>query len=806
MLKNYILSALRNFRRSKGFSTLNLLGLALGIAASLLIIQYVKYERSYDTFNSNSDRIYRIQYNSYQNGRVNFECAAAVPAVGPAMKENFSEVEEFVRLMPTGAVMTYNHPVQGAVSYREVNNIQVTESSLFKIFDLEFVTGNPETCIDGPGKLAISEKAASKYFGDEDPIGKRLTMDGYRHLEVTAVFKDLPDNSHIKFDFLGSNEVFDEWDGWDWRSSWGWYDHNTYVLLQEGVDYKEFQAKWDVFLEETRGEDWKKHNYRSEFILQPLLNIHLYSNLLQESQPEEQGDGQAVYFLSIIAFFILVIAWVNYINLSTAKSLERANEVGVRKVLGAYKGQLTYQFLIESCILNLLASILGVLIVIIIWPFFADLTGRNIEFTMIAEPGFWGTTVILFLSGTLLAGFYPALVLSSFKPVRVLKGKIFASSGGRMMRQSLVVFQFTVSIILISGTLIVFQQLDFMKNKDLGIDINKTLVIKGPGAIDSTYQQKLESFHNESTQITGVKSMSASSNIPGDEIFWTSGIRRLSGNTDAGMTVYIVGMDHHYIPSYNLELLAGRNFSKEFNDKKKVIMNRALSEVLEFNAPEDAIGEKVRLGGDTLEIAGIIEDYHQMSLKNDKAPMVYRLTESNSFYSFKIESANYRNVLNGIESRWAEFFPDNPFDYFFLDEFFNRQYNKDRQFSQVFTVFSMLAIFVACLGLFGLASFMTSQRTKEIGIRKALGSSMQGIVTLLSGNFFKLVLIANLIALPCAWWMMDQWLQGFPYRINVSFPVLIGAGLLVVFIAMVSVSYQTIKAALVNPANTLRYE
>jgi len=806
MIKSYFLSALRNFHKNRGFSFLNVLGLGLGIASSLLIIQYVHYERSYDTFHTKGERIYRIQYNSYQNGEVNFECAAAVPAAGPAMKENFSEVEEVVRMLPTGGVITYQHPEQGILSYREENNIQITEPSIFDIFDIEFISGNPATCIDGPDKTAISGTAAKKYFGDDDPLGKMLTMDGEHELEVKAIFKDLPENSHIKFDFLVSNEVFDQFEGQEWRNNWGWYDHNTYVLLKEGVDYRALQAKWDDYLLEVRGEEWEKYNYRQEFILQPLLDIHLYSNLLQESRPEEQGDGAAVYFLTIIAFFILAIAWVNYINLSTAKSLERANEVGVRKVMGAFKNQLTAQFLMESFLLNLFATILGVLLVIVIWPLFTDLTGRTLEFTMISKPEFWGTALLLFLTGTFLAGFYPALIMSSFKPVVVLKGKIFKSAKGAMLRQGLVVFQFTVSVILISGTIIVLQQLAFMKNTDLGISINKTLVIKGPGATDSTFQQKLESFQIETTKISGVQSMTASSNVPGNEIIWTRGIRRTQGNTDVNMTVYNVGIDHDYIPSFKLELLAGRNFSKEFNDTDKVILNQSLTEVLDFATPEEAVGEKVRLGGDTLEIAGVIQDYHQMSLKNNTAPIVFKLVPSNRFFSFKIETDNYKNTLANIKTYWDSFFPGNPYDYFFLDDFFNRQYDKDKQFSHVFTIFSLLAIFVACLGLFGLASFMTTQRTKEIGIRKALGSSVQGIVALLSSGFAKLVFVSNIIALPMAWWLMDNWLQGFPYHIEVSVLVLLSSGIVVIVIALLSVSFETVKAALLNPANTLRYE
>jgi putative ABC transport system permease protein len=361
-------------------------------------------------------------------------------------------------------------------------------------------------------------------------------------------------------------------------------------------------------------------------------------------------------------------------------------------------------------------------------------------------------------------------------------------------------------VVLIAGTIIVLQQLRFMKNKDLGININQTLVINGPGITDSTYSDKLESYKTETNRIPGVLGMTASSNVPGNEIFWTRGIRRLSGFTENVGSVYNVGIDHDYIPSFMLTLLAGRNFSKDFNDEDKVIMNKSLAKLLQYTDFESAIGDKVRLGGDTLEIAGIIDDYHQMSLKNNKSPMVFRLRSSNNFFAYKIDSDSYKKVLADIESEWATFFPGNPFDYFFLDEFFNKQYDSDRRFSSVFSIFSFMAIFVACMGLFGLASFMTSQRTKEIGIRKTLGSSVQGIVGLLSSGFAKLVLVSNLFALPLAWWLMDKWLQSFPYHINVSITVLVLSGLLVVLIAIISVSFQTIKAALVNPASTLRYE
>ena len=590
------------------------------------------------------------------------------------------------------------------------------------------------------------------------------------------------------------------------ETAWGWYDFNTYILVDPTTDVPALQAKWDAYLQNERGEDWNKFNYKQEFILQPLLDIHLYSNLLQESLPEEQGDGNAVYFLTIIALFILIIAWVNYINLATAKSFERANEVGVRKVMGAKKGQLIYQFLAESFMINLLATLLALIIVRVSWPYFAVLAGRNIPTDFMLEQDFWLIVATFFAIGTFFSGSYPALILSSFKPVAVLKGRLVTSKGS-ILRQSLVIFQFAASVFLISGTIIVYQQLSFMQNSNLGIDINQTLVLKGPNVADSLYEQNFESFKNEALKIAGVKQLSAASNVPGDEIFWTRDIRRLQGGPESDLTVYNVAIDEDYIPAFNLKLVAGRNFNKEITgDRGRVLLNRALAEALEFENPETAIGENVRLGGDTLEIAGILENYHQMSLKSKVAPLALRLFPARSFFSFKIEADNYQQVLANLEKPWNTIFPGNPIDYFFLDEFFNRQYQSDHQFGQVFGLFSALAIFVACLGLFGLASFMTIQRTKEIGVRKVLGSTAGNIVLLLSKGFIRLVLIANLIAWPLAWWVMKNWLESFPYHMDINPLLFLFAGLGVVIIAFLSVGFQTLRAALLNPAETLKYE
>lgn len=807
MLTSYFRTALRTFLKYKSYTALNIIGLTLGMVSSLFIWQYVKYERSYDTFHANAADIYRVQYNGYQAGKLRFECAAAVPAVGPALKNNFPEVKQFTRLYPVSGVMSYDSP-DGQVAFLE-EKMQITDSSVFDIFNLPLVVGDPSAALKGPNKVVISEKAAKKYFGTTDPMGKTLHWNGRNKFEVTGVFKDLPTNTHIKFDVLFSYETLqsDDPKNTAHETSWGWYDFNTYVLLEPGTDAAALQAKWNDFVVKERTEHWNKYNQRQEFILQPMLDIHLGAVLLQESQPDERGNKDSVYALSFIALFILIIAWVNYINLATARSFDRANEVGVRKVMGAMRSQLVKQFLAESFLVNLFAALLSLAIIWLTWPVFSSLTGRTIPTSYLLQGSFWVSLLALFAIGAILSGFYPAIVLSSFKPVAVLKGKLMRSGHGNVLRQSLVVFQFAASVCLIVSSIVVYQQLRFMRNQDLGVDIVSTLVVRSPGVTDSTYATKADALKTEALRIPGVKSVTASTNVPGDEIFWASGIRRLNGGPESPISGYTVGIDQDYIRSFGLTIAAGRSFDLDHpNDRRSIILNRAMAEALDWKDPAEALGQKV-IQGDTFEIVGILENYHQMSLKESVVPLVYRFARNYSqFFAFKLEGDNHQNVRAALEEPWKRLFPGNPIDYFLLDQFFNRQYEGEQRFGRIFNIFTMLAIFIASLGLFGLASFMTLQRTKGIGIRKVLGSSASGIVLLLSRGFVQLVLIANLIAWPLAWWLMDRWLQGFPYHTKLNPVVFLLAGLGVVAIAFISVGYQTMKAAVLNPAETLRTE
>ena len=808
MIGNYIKIALRNFQRQKGYTLLNVSGLSLGLAASLLIFQYVKYERSFDTFHSRAKDIYRIQYNGWQNGKLNYESAVAVPAVSAELKNNFPEIEAHTRLLPQSGVIQYERPGGEAITFREEKAF-FADTSFFKVFDFRVTLGDPATCLKGLNKIMLSETMARKYFGSGDPLGKRLQFNANETMDITGVFRDVPENSHIKFDFLVSYETLNRRTEDQSATSWGWYDFYSFVLLKPNTDVKTLQAKWDEHLGKVRKADWDKYNRTQEFILRPLTDIHLYSKLLYETSPQELRDGDSVYALSVIAIFILIIAWVNYVNLATARSLNRANEVGVRKVTGAFRSQLISQFITESVMLNVFAALLALGIVVTAWSSFSQLTGWNIPIDYFMQLEFWLLVSALFLLGALLSGFYPAIVLSSFMPVAVLKGKLVRSAGGNYLRKGLVVFQFVASVFLISGSLIVYQQLLYMKTKDLGVSLHQTVVLKGPEIIaDSLYQKNLEAFRTEILRIPGVKGIAGSSNIPGVENYWTMGVKRLHGGPEGFNTMTHIGFDYEFIPQYKINVIAGRGFDRQFpSDDKKLIINRAAAKDLEFDDPAKAIGEKLISNRDTLEVVGVVEDFHQMSLKTAIIPLVCRLRpHAGSYYSLKLETSNYKETMAAIEGPWKAFFPGNPLDYFFLDEFYNLQYAHDDRFGEVFTIFTGLAIFIASLGLIGLASFMTVQRTREIGIRKVLGSSVSGIIVLLSKGFMQPVLIAIVIACPIGWWLMEKWLQSFPYRTTIGLWVFVVAGVLVLMIAFLSVSSQTLKAAMTKPAETLKYE
>jgi putative ABC transport system permease protein len=818
MLVNFLRIAFRNLFRRKGFTVLNLLGLAMGMSCCLLIFEYVAYERSYDTFHENADRIFRVQDEEYQNGRLVVPCAAAMPGVAPAMKREFPEVEDACRLRKVEFLLGNDAK---NLRFREPT-VYYADAAVLDIFNLRLQKGDAKTALARPGKVLLSAEEARKYFGSEDPLGKVLTVHrggGPLLLEVTGVFKDYPPNSHLKFTVLVSYPTYSQVNGSYGKTddvletSFGWTDFYTYLLLRKGTNPQQLSAKLPAFIDGHYNNLPENKNQGDSYSLSlmPLKDIHLYSHYTEEA--EANGDGQSVSFLFLIAFFIIGIAWINYINLATARSLERAREVGMRKVLGALRQGLIQQFMLESLLLNLMALLVAFVIALAVNPFFAQLTGRPLPPFFSLPATYWASFAALFVAGTLLSGIYPALVLSRYKPVAVLKGLFKNAAGGKWLRKGLIVGQFAASIILIAGTMIVYRQVHYMRSQELGVNIDQTLVMKGPSGelADSAYRDTYQSFKQDVLNTKGVKSITASSDIMGEEILWSTNWQKLHSGNKQAVNLFHLGVDNDFIRSYGLRLLAGRSFSPTFGtNRKSIILNESAVRTLGISSPQASIGELLSGGQndmDSLYVVGVIADYHNEGLQKSIQPLVlFPNRDRRAYYSVKVQGEGPAGPVAAIKKIWDKYFPADPYNYFFLDEFFNRQYDENQRFGKVFALFSVLAIAIACFGLLGLSAYNVLQRTKEIGIRKVLGASVRSLLFSLSIDFLVLVAVAFVIAIPVTWVAMDSWLRGFAYRIGISWWVYATAGALAILIALVTVGFQAMKAALANPVKSLRSE
>ena len=814
MIKNYLKLAFRNLVKRRGYSLLNIFGLALGITCCLLIFQYVAFERSFDKFENKSNQIVRLRLDSYHAGELQWKSATSYPAFGPTMKRDFPEVENFCRLHDADMVLSND---EKNIKFKEEKGYYA-DASFLSMFNIQLLSGNQKNALEGPDKLLLSEKTAKKYFGSEEALGKKLVFRNppfTRSFLVTGVFKEIPGNSHLIINHLASYATLADLVRQDGdtsnstETSFGWYDFYTYLQLKPGTDLKKFEEKLPAYCDRyMNNEEWAKTNkHRTEIHVIPLNDIHLYSNYNQEA--EANGNGRSVSFLFLIAFFIISIAWINYINLSTARSVERAKEVGVRKVLGALRKNLIGQFLVESLILNFIAFILSMGIVYLLTPAFNQLTENGMYPGFHLPGNYWVGFTAMFLGGSFLSGIYPAFVLSGFQPIYVLKGLFRSSFAGIALRKGLIVGQFATSVVLIAGTIIVFQQVSYMRKQNLGVNINQTLVMDGANSIvDSMYQSAFQPFKNDLLKISDVKNVAVSTSVMGREIYWTNGARRLGAGNKGAVTLYNLGVDYDFIPSFGLDIKAGRNFSKEFKtDEKGILLNEKAARLLGFEDFNKALREKIVSIGDTVSILGIVADYHHQGLQKAIDPMIFRLRPNDrQAYSLKIATGNIQSTIDAIRNTWNKHFPADPFNYYFLDELFDSQYKADKQFGQVFGLFSFLAILIACFGLLGLSAFNVLQRNKEIGIRKILGASVQNILFILSKDFLKLVLAAFILATPLTWWIMHNWLQDFAYRINIQWWVFALAGLAAFVVALATISFQAIKAAVANPATSLRSE
>jgi len=812
MFKNHLTLAIRNLVKRKGYAALNIFGLVIGITCCLLIFQYVAFEKSYDKFEKDAGRIVRIRLDDYQQGKLAWQSATSYPAIAPTMKRDFPEVEDFCRLIDANLLVSNE---EKHIKFNE-NKGYYADPSVINMFNVQILQGNASTALDAPDKIIISETMARKYFGNEEAIGKRLTVrdNAIHNYEVTGVFKDYPANSHLIINHLVSYATFkkelrlqgDTSDAAE--TAWGWYDFYDYIKLKPGVNYKELEAKLPAFADKYMNSHpgRKAANIRAELYLIPLADIHLKSNFNQEA--EVNGDNKAVSFLFMIAFFIIVIAWVNYTNLATARSLERAKEVGVRKVLGALRTDLISQFLVESLLLNLIAFSLAWIAATLLTPSFNDLIGSSNTGHFNLPPDYWGGFLSIFFLGTFLSGIYPAFVLSGYDPVTVLKGLFKNTSRGQVLRKTLIIGQFATSVILIAGTIIVYQQVQFMRKQKLGVNINQTLVLEGAKTIqDSTFHSVFQTFKTELLTLPAIKNVTGSSNVMGQEIYWTSGVQRIGTGKKDATTMYILGIDNDFLKNYDLKMVAGRAYSKDYgSDPKSIILNERAVELMGYKNPEEAINTKVRWG-DTLTVIGVVSNYHHQGLQKAIDPMMLPLNiNTGVYYSLKMNSTDMHQSIASIEKLWNKYFPADPFNYFFLDDSFNTQYKADTRFGEVFGLFAALAIIIACFGLLGLSAYSVLQRTKEIGVRKVLGASTQSLLVLLSKDFLILVGISLFVAIPLTWWVMNNWLQDFAFRINIEWWVFALAGLAAILIALLTTGFQALKAALSNPAKSLRTE
>lgn len=813
MWKNYLKITYRNLWKNKVFSLINILGLAIAMAACLLILKYVDFELSYDDFRRPS--VYRIVDYAYMNGEMVGKRAQTSPALAPALQREIPEVKQSARLVHTAPLMSDPVMQVDDRSFHE-DKIYFADATFLDMFSYQMSKGIRDQALAQPNNVVLSKAMADKYFPDQDALGQLLTFymgeRGHTQLKISGIFENIPENSHVHTDFIISfNSI-----PWNLDENWDWGNFYNYVEIVPQSDPEAVEKKILGVLEKYIGEtlaEWRKAGYNTALDLQPIQSIHLDSDL--EAEAETNGSRKSVKFLTLIAIFILIIAWINYVNLTTAKSVDRAKEIGIRKVVGSNNRQLIAQFMTASFLVNGLAAVFAVVLSQLLMPAFQSLT--NMAFFATSTPVMGIGVIALFLTGTLLSGLYPAFVMSSFQPMQMIKGSLKIPNRGVPLRKGLIVFQFAASIALIAGTFSVRQQLGFMQEQDKGLNMEQTLIVKGPGIKDSTYQQHLDFFKNEVKKLSLVQEVSVSSNVPGRELSWARQFYQ-PAQAENSKGVNIIAIDEDFFQLYGADFLGGRNFSREnTSDQGALIFNETAVRQLGFNNAADAI-QKTIIWHESDEdthpktIIGVIRDFNQESLHKEVGPMVFALKEylnapwAGEYYSLKINTNDYTGAMKQIKAKWEQAFPNSPFGYFFLDDYFNNQYLSEQKFARIFSLFAGLAIFIACMGLFGLSSYMTLKRTKEIGIRKVLGASILNIVALLSKDFIVLVAFASIIILPIVYYVMKNWLQNYAYQMEIHWWLLGLPILLVGLLAILTVSLQTIKTALGNPVKSLRSE
>lgn len=787
MLKNLLKTAIRNLYKNFGYSSLNILGLTLGITSALFLIIYVADEVSYDRYNKNVDRIYRVSSKINEPDDQFTWIVAQIP-FGPQVVQDFPEVQSFTRFISFQRTL---------FKYEEKEffeeNFYYADSTVFDIFSYKFIKGDPKAALLAPNKIVLTEKVANKYFGKADPIGKALIA-GDKSYEVTGIIEDIPTNSHFRFDALASRKNLPKELG-----NWGNFGIFTYLLLPENLDVKSFQTKLKEMYPKYMEPIFGKMNIKIEYLLEPISRIHLYST--NAGEPEPTGSISYVYIFSIVALFLILIAAMNYMNLATARSTKRAREVGLRKVVGSRRSSLIIQFLSESTTFTIISLILSIILLALLLPKFNELAGKSFDLSIVYSP-----TILLSLIGVIVVvgifgGSYPAFYLSRFSPVTVFKGEITQGSAGSRFRKVLVVTQFAISVAMIVCTLVVFKQINFLKNADQGFDQKDVIGLQ----LNRGMIQKFPVLKQALKENPNILSIGTTNTAVGEG----SGKVIFKMETDQGMIergVNFAIVDPDFVETLGIKMLKGRDFQEDMPSDTLigVIINETLAKRMNW---ADPIGKKVELGEFIKgSVIGVMKDYHQTGMYNqiESLLLIYR-TRNNVVYA-KLSDKDIQATIRFIETKWKEVYPDKPFEYTFLSERFNQQFKADEKRGLIFTLFTILAILIACLGLFGLASYMVEQRTKEIGIRKVVGADELIIVRLISREFLTLIIIAIVIAFPIAYYMMSSWLQNYVYRTPLGVMVFILSAIITITLTFLTISYKAYKAAILNPASSLRTE
>jgi putative ABC transport system permease protein len=819
MLQNYFRIAWRNLKNNKAISAINIGGLALGIASSVILLSYVLFQQNYDGFNTAKADLYRVNLDVYQSNRLTLHTAENYSAAGPALKKDFPEIIDQARLYNLGyknnCVFSY------ANNFFKESKWMYADASFLNMFTIPFVQGDPHTALTQPNSAIISASMAIKFFGKDgvrQAIGRPIQMtDDDRHRElctIAGVFQDIPENSHLKFNILLSWATLehDNSRALDFfENNWNRKDYFTYIRLRPGADPAALAKRLPAFIHRhIPGE--ASQQQESRISLQPLTSIHKTPGW--QDEPEPTINGTAVNFLTAIAFFIIVIAWLNYINLATANSIYRAKEVGVRKVLGSSRASLIRQFMIESIGLNGISVAIAAFAIYLAQPLLHSFFSVQLPLSFLFSTVYGGLFIAFLTIGTFLSGLYPALVLTAFRPAVVLKGKAATSSKGWTLRRSLVVFQFTLSVLLIIGTIVVYQQVHFMLRSDLGIKVDQLMVLDRPGRWDtarSTHNMLVKRFSEAVQRVPGVDNIAMADEKPGKEIRWPSMFSAIGARQDAKIPINTTLIDEHYVPAMGFHLLAGRNFSREFKtDGRALVLSASAVSALGFARPADAVGKPVLMDDSVFTVIGVVNDFHQLSLQNRGTPAAFQYDAGDlrefEYYFIRLKPGDLHAAIDQVRTAWTGSFRDNPFEYTFLDESFNSQYQGEMRFGFIFASFSLLAIGIACIGLLGLVAFTVRQRTKEIGVRKVLGAGTSDILLLLAKDFVRLIVWANAIACPLGWWMMNNWLKDFAYRIRIHWLVFLLSGGIALLIALAAIGFQAIKTASSNPINSLRTE